>query len=168
MSHFVWALTRVYEWFYGRRTWIGTRLSWLKYLLAFWDIDSIFPALLTSLNDFFSWDYAPEWHIWACSLIWEQEAERWVIKPLVALYFAEIKEEPETVSWLPCDYQKLYAGRAEKDQGIRCSHLLPLNPTNLPLETETNPCKRSSLSSKEAIKGENLLIFSFFLPLTFP
>lgn len=85
-----------------------------------------------------------------------------MIKPLVALYFAEIKEEPETVSWLPCDYQKLYVGRAEKDQGIRCSHLLPLNPTNLPLETETNPCKRSSLSSKEAIKGENLLIFFIF------
>lgn len=37
---------------YDRRAWIGTGLPWLKYLLVFADIDGIFPALLTSLNDF--------------------------------------------------------------------------------------------------------------------
>ena len=43
--------------------------------------------------------YDPEWYIWACSLIWEQEAG-WVTEAPAALYFTEIKEETATVSWM--------------------------------------------------------------------
>lgn len=40
-----------------------------------------------------------------------------MIKPLAALYFAEIKESPETISWTLCDYQKIYFREAKKTRG---------------------------------------------------
>lgn len=45
--------------------------------------------------------YNPEWYIWACSLIWEQEAG-WVTEAPAALYFTEIKKTTATVSWMSC------------------------------------------------------------------
>lgn len=74
--------------------------------------------------------------ICAGSLILGQKAERRVIKPLAALYFVEIKEEPEIVSWTSSEYQSMYFKGAQRPGDI-VSHLLSRSPINLPLEKET-------------------------------
>lgn len=108
-----------------------------------------------------TWDYAPEWHSW------EQETERWMIKPLAALYSAETKEGWRQFLGRPVNIRKYILEGLKEDQGYGvhiCFHgTQPIFPGK-----QKHSGKRSTLSTKEAIKGENFLNLSSCLPLRFP